>query len=57
MNIRTVLLWETIRYEPCILFTLESMSKAMHDELSRDLSYIHYFLEETFGGEDIRDSD
>lgn len=44
-NLRRVLLWEILRYEPIILFTLDSLNRQFQEVLRKDVSYIHYFLE------------
>ena len=51
------LLWETIRYSPIILFTIEPTNQSLRKSLSHDISHFHYFLESEFGYTNIRDSD
>ena len=49
--------WETIRFDPIILFSLEATSKGLRSIMCNDMSHIHYFLESEFGYTDVRDSD
>ena len=51
------LLWETIRFYPKIIFTLEPTSKSLRSSLSHDMSHFHFFMESEFGDTDVRDSD
>ena len=51
------LLWETIRYTPRILFSLEPKTTSIRSSLSHDISHFHYFFESEFGYTNIRDSD
>ena len=51
------LIWETIRYYPLILFTLEPVMKSLRSSLSHDMSHFHYFLESEFGLTNVRDAD
>ena len=51
------LLWETIRFSPLILYTIEPMSKRLKKSLCHDLSHFHYFLECEFDYTDVRDLD
>ena len=53
-EIRRVLLWEIIRYSPNIFFVLEACSQHMRNQLYSDVSYLQYFLEETFYEVNIR---
>ena len=50
------LLWETIRFSPQILFTIEPTAKRLRKTLCYDMSHFHYFLESEFGYTDIRDT-
>ena len=51
------LLWETIRYFPRILFTIEPINTGLRRSLSYEVSHFHYFLESEFGFTNVRDSD
>ena len=51
------LLWETIRYSPVILYTLDTVMKGLRSSLFNDMSHFHYFLESEFGCTNVRDSD
>ena len=54
MNIRRVLLWEIIGYWPPAAGILESSNKELGSNLSSDLSYIHFFLEDVYSEGDAR---
>ena len=47
--------WETIRFFPEILFTLEPTTKGLRSMLCHDMSHFHYFLESELGYTDVRD--
>ena len=49
--------WETIRYFPQILFSIEPAAKSLRSSLLHDISHFHYFLESEFGYTDVRDAD
>ena len=51
------LLWETIGYDPIILFSLEPVMRGFRTSLSHDISHFYYFLESQFGYTNVRDSD
>ena len=51
------LLWETIRFSPEIMFTLEPISKGIRSSLGYDMSHFHYFLESECGYINVRDAD
>ena len=51
------LIWETIKYSPGILFSLEPVMKGLRTSLSHDMSHFHYFLESQFGYTNVRASD
>ena len=49
-------LWyETIGYDPIILFSLEPVMKGFRSTLSHDMSHFHYLLESAFGYTNVRD--
>ena len=54
---RPNLIWETIRFSPVILFSLEPTGKNLRKSLTHDMSHFHYFLESEFGMVNVRDSD
>lgn len=45
-NLPRPLLWTSIRFEPRIFFILEAVSGKMQTQLTGDVNYIQYFLEE-----------
>ena len=49
--------WETISYDPIILFSLEPVMQGFRASLTHDLSHFHYFLESLFGYTNVRDLD
>ena len=51
------LVWETIGYEPIILFSLEPVVRHIRSSLSHDMSHFYYFMESQRGLTDVRDSD
>ena len=51
------LIWETVRFFPQILFTLEPTMTGLRATLSNDMSHFHYFLESAYGCTDVRDLD
>ena len=52
---RPNMLWETIRYFPAILFSIEPTQKGLRKSLCHDMSHFHYFLESQFGYSNVRD--
>ena len=53
-NLRRVLIWEVIRYWPPTLYILEATCAEMKANVSSDVSYIHYFLEDMYKKSDVR---
>ena len=51
------LLWETIKFFPQILYTIEPAKNCIRKALCHDMCHFHYFLESEFGYKDIRDLD
>ena len=54
-SVRRVLLWEMIRYYPELFFSLYCASRKMQGNLTQDLSYLLYYLEESHKCEGIRE--
>ena len=54
---RLPLMWEVIRYDPRLLFTFYCTSTVHYDNLTTNIAYLHYFLEESLGKHDVRSLD
>ena len=48
------LIWEILRYCPCVFFCIENLNKRLAMRMSNDVSYFHYFLEEMFSEVEMR---
>ena len=57
IHLKRVLLYEIFGYWPPALSILESTCGGIKANLSIDLSYIHYFLEDIYEEENIRTLD
>ena len=55
-SIPVVLLYETARFHPPILATMEVLNNAIRTKISRDPCYIQTLLEDEYDVSDIRSS-